>query len=132
LGYTLHLSDIRSWEKLTSEGMNFLGSDLLELVEEVLPARFGGSPTDYQFLEEEVQGLPKVTLLVSPRVGRVDEADVSDAVLTFLDTASGRAVRYGDRWREGETLRVRRDEPVATGASKVLALHTVRKKAERP
>jgi hypothetical protein len=131
LGYTLHLSDIRSWEKLTSEGMNFLGADLLELVEEVLPARFGGSPTDFQFLEEEEQGLPKVTLLVSPRLGRVDEAQVSQAVLEFLDGASGRAVRYGDRWREGETLRVRRDEPVATGASKVLALHTVRKKAER-
>lgn len=27
LGHDLHLSGIRSWEKLTSEGMNFLGSE---------------------------------------------------------------------------------------------------------
>ena len=131
LGYTLHLSDIRSWEKLTSEGMNFIGADLMRLVDEVLPSRFGGNPTDYQFLEEEEQGLPKVTLLVSPRVGKIDEAEVSDAVLSFLDGASGGAVRYGDRWREGKTLLVRRGEPVATRASKVLALHTARKKGER-
>jgi hypothetical protein len=33
--------------------MNFLGTDLLRLIDEVLPARFGGAPTDYQFVERE-------------------------------------------------------------------------------
>ena len=131
IGYDLHIRDIRSWEKLTSEGMNFLGTDLLQLVEAVLPARFGGSPTDYQFLEEEERGLPKVTLLVSPRVGDVDDDALVGAVLSFLDHTPGSQDDYGDRWREGETLRVRREEPIATGASKVLALHTTRKVAER-
>jgi hypothetical protein len=131
VGYDLHLSDIRSWEKLTSEGMNFLGTDLLELVEAVLPARFGGSPTDYQFLEEEEGGLPKVSLLVSPRVGTVDETALIGTVLSFLGSTPGSQDDYGDRWREGGTLRVRREEPVATGASKVLALHSTRKAVER-
>ena len=131
VGYDLHLHTIRSWEKLTSEGMNFIGADLMKIVEEVLPGRFGGNPTDYQFLEEEERGLPKVTLLVSPRIGPVDEAAVSDLVLSYLGGAPGSAMDYSDRWREGETLRVRREEPVATQASKILALHTVRKKAER-
>jgi hypothetical protein len=131
IGFDLHLHTIRSWEKLTSEGMNFIGADLLRLVEEVLPSRHGGSPGDYQFLEEEERGLPKVTLLVSPRVGVVDESAVSETVLSFLGSAPGSATDYSDRWREGQTLRVRRAEPVATQASKVLALHTVRKKAER-
>jgi hypothetical protein len=131
VGYDLHLHGIRSWEKLTSEGMNFIGADLIRLVEEVLPATFGGNPTDYQLLEEEEGGLPKVTLLVSPRIGPVDESALTEAALNFLGSAPGSAMDYSDRWREGETLRVRREEPVATGASKILALHTTRKKAER-
>jgi hypothetical protein len=131
VGYDLHLQDIRSWEKLTSEGMNFLGTDLLRLVEEVLPARFGGNPTDYQFLEEEEGGLPKVALLVSPRVGDVDSEALAGTVLSYLDNTPGSQDDYGNRWREGETLRVRREEPIATGASKILALHTTRRAVER-
>ena len=70
LGLGLHLHTIRSHEKLTSEGMNFLGHDLIRLIEEVLPARFQGAPTDFQFVEDETpDGLPEVRLLVSPRVG---------------------------------------------------------------
>ncbi len=132
LGYDLHLHEIRSWEKLTSEGMNFLGADIVRLVEQVLPGRFGGGPTDYQFVEEEEEGLPKVSLLVSPRVGHLEEGAVLEVVLGFLDVAPGPSGRYADRWREGDTLRIRRQEPLATGASKVLALHMTRKRAERP
>ena len=47
MGYTQQLHTIRSYEKLTSEGMHFVGTDLIAVVEEVLPARFGGAPTDY-------------------------------------------------------------------------------------
>lgn len=132
LGYDLHLHGVRSWEKLTSEGMNFLGADLVRLVDEVLPARFGGRPTDYQFVEEEERGLPRVFLVVSRRVGDLEERAVRDAVLAFLDSAPGPSGHYGDRWREADTLRVRREEPRATRAAKVLALHVERKPAERP
>ncbi|HVY54434.1 MAG TPA: hypothetical protein VHC46_01630, partial [Thermodesulfobacteriota bacterium] len=38
-GFTKHLSGIRSYEKLTSGGVTFLGTELLRLVEEVLPQR---------------------------------------------------------------------------------------------
>ncbi|MGE3521078.1 MAG: hypothetical protein AB7J63_19210, partial [Vicinamibacterales bacterium] len=68
LGFTEHLSAIRSYEKLTSEGMHFIGADLIALVDEVLPTRFGGSATDYQFVEEERDGLPIVSLVMSPRL----------------------------------------------------------------
>jgi hypothetical protein len=56
LGFPIHLHTIRSPEKLTCEGMNFIGADLHRLIEEVLPARFGGQPTDYQLVEEEERG----------------------------------------------------------------------------
>ena len=90
LGYRTHFHTIRSHEKLTSEGMTFLGHDLIRLVEEVLPAQFGGGPTDYQFVEVERDGLPRVDLLVSPRLGPLNEPAVAAAVLDFLDHIPGR------------------------------------------
>lgn len=126
LGYRTHFHTIRSHEKLTSEGMTFLGHDLIRLVEEVLPARFGGGPTDYQFVEQERNGLPAVDLLVSPRLGPLDEAAVQAAALDFLDHLPGAQINFGDRWRQGGTLSVRREEPLPTAASKVLALHVAR------
>jgi hypothetical protein len=51
LGWTTHLRTIRSHEKLTAGGMSFLDHDLGRVLEEDLPRRFGGVPTDYQLLE---------------------------------------------------------------------------------
>lgn len=126
LGLGLHLHRIRSYDKLVSEGMNFVGGVLHSLVEEVLPARFGGAASDYQLVEEEVAGLPKVHLVVSPRVGEVDERKVVEVALAALDGGGARGM-MADLWRAGETLRVVRREPYATGAAKVLALHVVRR-----
>jgi hypothetical protein len=127
MGYDLHLHTIRSYEKLTSEGMNFLGADLIRLVEEVLPARFGGAPTDYQLVEDELQnGLPVVSLVVSPRVGEVEEGAAVETVIAFLNRVPGASDDYAERWRQGGTLRLVRREPYATGAAKILALHTTR------
>ena len=130
LGLGLHLHTIRSHEKLTSEGMNFIGHDLLRLIEEVLPGRFGGGPTDYQLVEDEDErGLPKVELLVAPRLGPMREADLVDCMVGFLNGIQGNGL-YGERWREARSLRVARREPHATAASKILALHTLRPKKE--
>lgn len=127
LGLRLHLHGIRSYDKLTSEGMNFVGSDLLALVEEVLPARFGGGPADYQLLEEEVDGLPKVSVVVSPRVGEVDDAAVVRAVLESLGSGPAYRGMMASLWRTGDTLRVVRREPYATSTAKILALHVDRR-----
>jgi hypothetical protein len=125
LGLSLHIHRIRSHEKLTSEGNHFLGSDLIALVDEVLPARFGGGPTDYQLVEEEVRGLPKVSVVVPPRIGEVSEREVISTVLRFLGTKPQNRLMTAV-WRDGHTLRVVRREPHATPASKILPLHVVR------
>jgi phenylacetate-coenzyme A ligase PaaK-like adenylate-forming protein len=131
LGYTTHMHTIRSWEKLTSEGMTFAGHDLIRVIEEILPGRFGGSPANYQFVESERDGLAKVDLLVSPRLGEIDQEAALAAVLGFLDQANNAQANWADRWRQGNTLAVVRQEPIATSASKVLALHVTRGKEER-
>jgi hypothetical protein len=126
LGFTQHLQDIGSYEKLTAEGMHFLGSDLVDLLEGVLPAAFGGGPTDYQLIEGESDGTVTVTLAVSPRVGAVDETRVVDRLLDGLARGDAAGRMMAARWREARTIRVARVEPRATRAGKVLALHVDR------
>jgi hypothetical protein len=129
LGLSLHLRDIRSYEKLTAEGMHFVGADLLTLLEETLPARFGGSATDYQLVEREDRGVPTITLLVSPRVTGIDEAQLRNAVVDLIGANNAAARMMASRWREAGTLRIAREEPQATSAGKVLALHIPQSKS---
>jgi hypothetical protein len=126
LGLRLHLHTIRSYEKLTSEGMNFVGTELLTLVEQVLPSRFGGGPADYQLVEREVGGLPKVGIVVSPRIGALDEGTVVSAVLDALGSGPAYREMMAAIWRDGGTLQVERREPFATSGAKILPLHIIR------
>ncbi len=61
LGWTTHLHGIRSFEKLTAAGMTFLDTDVIRVLEEVLPGRFGGIPSDYQLVEEERRTAPRAS-----------------------------------------------------------------------
>jgi hypothetical protein len=124
--FTTHLHTIRSYEKLTSEGMHFTGSDLLSLVDDLLPRTFGGTPTDYQFVEEERDGLPAVSLIVSPRVNGVSADAVADVVLRTLGARDPAHRMMAAIWRDGRTLHVVRREPYATRTGKILALHVDR------
>ena len=66
--------------------MRLSGSTMIRILEELLPARFGGSPLDYQLLEEEDDaGYTRLTLLVSPRIEIDDEKAVTGAVLEAID-----------------------------------------------
>ena len=122
LGLSVHLRQIRSHEKLTTEGNTFLGSDLLKLLDEVLPGRFGGAPTDYQLLEEEQgNGLSTVTVVVGPRVGEVSDEAVLDAVREHLRERPANRL-MADFWEQTGALRVARREPVVTAAGKILPL----------
>lgn len=127
LGLDTHLSQIRSFEKLTTEGMTFVNTSLLRVLEDVLPARFGGSSTDYQLVEEAREGgLTQLVLMVSPHVGAADEALVRR---TFLDELSrdGWAERLmAGVWERADTVVVRRQDPVVTTAGKILPFHVVR------
>jgi hypothetical protein len=127
LGFRRHLHTIRSHAKLTSAGTTFLGSELHTLVEQTLPARFGGSPTDYQLVEEEQDGLPRVAIVVSPRVGDIDEEGLVTAVLDGIRQGPAYQRMMAELWRDGETLSVVRREPHSTHSAKILPLHLLRR-----
>jgi hypothetical protein len=126
VGLHQHFHTIRSYEKLSSEGMQFLGTRLTELLDEVLPSRFGGSPTDYQLVETEIDSIPIVRLLVSPRIGQLEEDEVLRTALKFLSEGAPQQMMV-EVWRQAGTLQVVREEPKTTPASKIMSLHQDRK-----
>jgi hypothetical protein len=127
LGLTTHLAKIRSFEKLSGEGMTFVQTDLLRVLEEVLPAHFGGTSADYQVLEEEGEhGILRLLLIVSPKIGPVDEERIRGVFVDELGGDGGFARAYADIWRRAGTVQVKRQWPVATKAGKILPFHVIK------
>jgi phenylacetate-coenzyme A ligase PaaK-like adenylate-forming protein len=126
LGYHARLSGIRTSQKLTGEGMTILGADLYPLLEDVLPRRFGGTVGDYQIVERQVEGgLPRYQLLVSPRLGPVDERAV---VREFLDGLRPLRPPYRfmvDQWSQTGAVQICRRQPLESGRGKVLPFRTL-------
>jgi hypothetical protein len=125
LGLATRLHTIRSWEKLTTEGMTFTASLTVRLVEEVLPELFGGGPTDYQLVEDRSGPISQILLLVSPRVGAVDGEAVRETALSALAAGGVGPRLMAQSWREAGLPRVERREPYATGRPKILPLHVI-------
>jgi len=122
LGFTDQVRDIFSFGKLTGQGMTLVGTDLLRILEESLPARFGGAPGDYQLVEHEGHSQTQITLRVSPRV-RISSTDkVRECLLAGIRSCYGGALAARS-WSHADGLDVTIAEPFATMTGKVLPLH---------
>lgn len=129
-GFTTHIREIRSYRKLTGEGVTLIGTDMERILEDVLPARFGGGPMDYQLLEEEDdRGFTRLSVLVSPGVRIDDESEIVATVLDALRRGDDAAGMSGAIWGQAGTLRVRREQPRSTARGKVMPLHVERRPA---
>lgn len=118
-GFGRHIRQIGSARKLTGESITLVGSDMVEIIQELLPTRFGGSALDYQLVEEEDEsGITRLTLIVSPEVVLESE----EAVLAELLVALGRVSAGADSSRAiirgAASLRLRRERPLVVGRGK--------------
>jgi len=127
LEYMLHLSSIRSFDKLTGEGVTVWGADLYPIMENVLPRRFGGLPGHYQLVQEQgADGLTKYQIFVSPEVGSVDSKAVR---ATFIQELRAMKKSYSlmmDLWSAASAVTVVRRSPRPTVRGKVLPFITLR------
>ena len=128
----VHIRDVRSYTKLVGEGVTLIGNEMVRILEHVLPSRFGGSALDYQLIEEEDEhGLTRLSLLVSPRVGTIAEQDVIGELHRALRESSAAGGVASAQWRQSDSIRIRREEPVWTSRGKLMPLH-IEKYAQRP
>jgi hypothetical protein len=127
-GFTEHLRHVYSFRKLTGEGVTLIGSEMIHILNEVLPARFGGSPLDYQLLEEEdEQGFTRLSLLVNPKIKIADEAKIIDTILEVLGRGSVSANLSRTIWGQAKTLQVKRMDPIPSSRGKIMPLFVVRR-----
>jgi hypothetical protein len=103
--------------------MTLVGSDIERILDEFLPAQYGGTALDYQFAEEEDQrGFTRIILRVAPRIHVDDESQMIEYVLESLKKLGGAATIAQTTWRDAGTLAVRRETPVMTARGKLLPL----------
>jgi phenylacetate-coenzyme A ligase PaaK-like adenylate-forming protein len=128
LGLTTHLRQVRSYRKLTGEGMTLVGSDMVRILEEDLPARFGGSLTDYQLVEEEADGgLTKLMLYVDPAVPIENEEELQTAFLDAMRDNMPSARLAQAEYRYGDVVQIRRETPIRTSRQKHFPIRTLYK-----
>ncbi len=120
-GFRKQIRDMASYGKLTGQGMTLVGTSAVEILDKVLPARFGGAPTDYQLVEQEGDGQTQLTLRVSPRVKAVPD-DVKRTFLESLPQFYGGALAKRI-WENSAGIHAVTAEPVATSSGKVLSLY---------
>jgi hypothetical protein len=126
-GLGLHLHHIRSFEKLTSEGMNYFYGDLFEIFEKTLPAEFGGGLGDYQLVEEEDDnGQTRLTLRVHPNVLNLNEGGLLLRLQEELAKGSRGKEFQTKLWQDAGTFRIRREVPHSSPRGKILPLHIAR------
>lgn len=131
VGFDRHVSEIRSYEKLTGEGVTFVDTDFIRIIEEILPGKFGGESTDYQVIEEEDgRGMTTINLLISPRVGSVDEQSVVKTFIEMLAKAEDSPESWsasGSRmWQQAGIIKVKREYPIPTKRAKILPFHILK------
>jgi hypothetical protein len=122
LGLDWHVHHVRSTQKLTLDGITLPADVVRDLAEERLPAACGGSPADYQILEEEDEdGLTRLVVRVEPTLDAEDAA-IARATQDVLSTAAGGAGDLARRLRAGGVVSVRRERPEFSRGGKLLGL----------
>jgi hypothetical protein len=127
LGFDTTIDTIRSYEKLTGEGVTFVETDFLRIIEKDLPETFGGKSTDYQLVEgEDGRGLTELRLLVSPRVGELQNEQVLEKFLGLMGQraeARGWAQSGVEMWKQSGSVRIVRSSPISTAGGKIFPFY---------
>jgi len=121
-GFSLQVGGIYSYGKMTGQGITLVGSDVVHILEERLPKRFGGAPGDYQLVEEETPRQTQIFLRVSPRVQAASADRIRKGFFEEVRRLYGGSLTQR-HWQHTEALQVIFGEPFMTPSGKILPLH---------
>lgn len=129
MGMTTRLLHPRGVSKLATGGTTLPVAALQRLAEQNLPARFGGGPTDYQFVEEERMGITGLTLRVDPRLGPMAAEEIVTSVRQGLAATEPGAMSAAI-W--SDSLKVVRMPVIAGRSGKVLSFERLSSSLSSP
>lgn len=126
LGLHQHMYNIRSYRKLTGEGVTLVGTDMETILEQVFPSKFGGSLLDYQLVEEEdEQGFTKLLLYVAPHIAIEDEQQLIDTLLDAMKKSEPSVQLAQPEYQQAQTIAIRRRSPMLTPRGKYFSIYTL-------
>ena len=121
LGFDTVISGIYSYTKLTGHGATLFGADIVPILEQALPARFGGGPTDYQLAELEAGTQTRFVLRVNPRIGNVPAQEIRGYFLEQVGKLFAGPF-FVWMWNNADAVTVAAEPPVAGATGKILPL----------
>ena len=122
IGYKTVIREVQSFGKLSGHGMTLPGSQILHILEDRLPSRFGGAPGDYQLVEQQGKIQTEITLRVSPRLAPVDVSGLRTFFLEEIGLVFGGSLARRT-WEHASSVQVEIAEPFRTRTGKVLPVH---------
>ena len=130
LGLDFHLCDVRSVQKLCLEGITLPADVVHHLADELLPAHCGGSPADYQLLEEEgSDGWTRLVVRVAPEIRAADREVIAQVHRVLRDACPG-APELARRIELAGVVAVRRERPRFSAGGKLLAAQRLPNRVE--
>jgi hypothetical protein len=126
MGLHQHIHAVRSYRKLTGEGVTLVGSDMETILEHIFPSQFGGSLLDYQLVEEEdKQGFTKLFLYVAPHIKVEDERQLIDTLLNAMKYSAPSVQLAKPEFKQAQTIAIRRQQPILTPRGKYFSIYTL-------
>lgn len=127
IGFQHQISNVHSYRKLSTEGTTLVGSDIIHILETILPDKFGGSLLDYQLIEQEdSNGLTRLYLYVDPSVSVTDNQSLVEGFLVALKDSHGSAKLAQEEFRQASTIQIRRQAPILTARGKYTPIRTLK------
>lgn len=114
IGLTQQATNIFRYGKLTGQGMTLMSSDVLQILESKLPARFGGGPTDCRLVEQEGTHQTEVELRVHPSIATRSGEEVRSYFLSELRQVYGGSLSSRN-WSQTNGVKVVFAEPYTAG-----------------
>jgi len=121
LGFNLQVRDIAAISKVTAQGMTIAAGELVQILEERMPARFGGRPGDYQLIEAEGVAQTEMTLCIRPGVCRAGDEEVLGYFLSETHRLYGGSMSVL-AWAHTRGIRVKWAPPVLSATGKFRAV----------
>jgi len=117
LGLTTQVRNIAAISKVTAQGITIDVADLVRLLEEAIPSRFGGGPHDYQLIEKEGAAQSEAELRIRPGATTADPKQVLEFFLSETRRLYGGSMTVLS-WTQSDGIHVVVAPPILAGTGK--------------